>query len=101
MKPVGLSLKRIRERHNLSKRKLAMKSGVERTYITRWESGNVDDIKFKTAAFTLSKGFGLTPKEFACMLIDEILLDECGSISDICHPSNHQILPHIDNSLVD
>lgn len=83
MRPVGIALKNIRERRNISQRELAKRSGVPRTTISKLESGKINSIKFEIVAFELSKGFDLEPKAFVCLLIDELLLEDTNTADEV------------------
>jgi transcriptional regulator with XRE-family HTH domain len=61
--PVGILVKRIREKKGMSKRKLATLSGLNRTYILRLEQGNPKSITLTTAR-KLAVALGVRPEIF-------------------------------------
>ena len=51
-------MKEAREKHNLTQEQLAQKVGKKRSYISRIESEEGNNIKLKTLIEILDKGFG-------------------------------------------
>ncbi|REC78141.1 hypothetical protein DRF60_10810 [Chryseobacterium elymi] len=51
-------LREAREKHNLTQEQLAQKVGKKRSYISRIESEEGNNIKIKTLAEIVEKGFG-------------------------------------------
>lgn len=51
-------LKEAREKHNLTQEQLAQKVGKKRSYISRIESEEGNNIKIKTLVEIVEKGFG-------------------------------------------
>lgn len=55
---IGKMLKQMRELNNLTQEELAEKVGKKRSYISRIESEEGNNIKFKTLKDVVEKGFG-------------------------------------------
>lgn len=55
---IGKMLKETRELYNLTQEELAKKVGKKRSYISRIESEDGNNIKFKTLKDVVEKGFG-------------------------------------------
>ena len=58
MNSIGRMLKQMREINNLTQEELAEKVGKKRSYISRIESEEGNNIKFKTLKDVVEKGFG-------------------------------------------
>lgn len=58
MNSIGKMLKQMREINNLTQEELAEKVGKKRSYISRIESEEGNNIKFKTLKDVVEKGFG-------------------------------------------
>lgn len=55
---IGKMLKQMRELNNLTQKELAEKVGKKRSYISRIESEEGNNIQFKTLKDVVEKGFG-------------------------------------------
>jgi transcriptional regulator with XRE-family HTH domain len=72
--PIGKVVRELREKSNLSQRKLSIITGIDRGYINKLEAGKTHTITL-TMAEKLSRGLGLAPSA----LLDIITTDDAGT----------------------